>query len=727
MEYPLKGDKVKPKRILILKPNETRDKMLSQHLHEHKRRRGTISKKKLQIAQEMLKIDSFLSGSEATSQSSMIEAVEFFKPQSGEPLNQGSVKDLTQNLYKSFTRDQMRQYLAELRHKQPPSRYSKREIAEYIVTNIWKSESGSTNATFLSKEIVPLSKMELFFLSAQNGYILQHMRNAVTSLELESDNQSLVLNGTASQIANAKVLLAAKFESVYKVEEDLSFITHMYEKESKSKSLEKIMRENDVYSEKLEDHKYLLCSLQPAKVERVKRLLLWNLNNNQHHKTLLHLPSSAELEHCLLIQCTDTLSSDWEGRSKSHFHLINESHSQEVSSRVKNELERFSNLQIDDLDLSLDPAEGIRNQVVNSDETFDLLERLGFLKEDIEHEKSAVSPNLDAEMPMSMDEQMTPQLRYELHIVESDKASLYSQLTDFGYRRALHGVSEGKLDSAIFTVTLGRTLFSKDREENSIFGTAPSKDKLTESFSFSTNTPLVYDQALARLMVKEEMSTQDDPHNYYLQFKFLPSPYEEALAEVLEDKMKYPPIEMWIRLNEKSVLDLESVQVVTVEGENNAYVCLPKLPSDFKVTCQMTGEVLNGTNLAITNGTNEDTYVLSQTAKKFSHLSAQPGVERYIGDLRVDFASGTRPHIPNYMDVVINGKKVQYAFISLRHRRELSLELENKKTVQLNVIDGGQSGGRRLEVRFIGEYGDGISRENFDLLIDYCAEFISEL
>lgn len=329
---------------------------------------------------------------------------------------------------------------------------------------------------------------------------------------------------------------------------------------------------------------------------------------------------------------------------------------------------------------------------------------------------------------------------------EATKADLFSKLTDFSYRSTLSGVKQKHLNPPVFTVTFGNILFNGNQSQledepkdvvsavEKLLPSGPSVEllKATSNYKFSTNVELISDRVLAlpALGVSEGpgLFANEDPHTYSIQMKFLPSPFGENSAEKdVSEQMKYPPVEIWVDLNQRQVADISSMQVVTVEGENIAYVAQPDKKVDLRVCCQISGDVLREDLNKKAADSGDIDSILTQTAQNYKQFLGQPGVGKFLNSSKLDFSGREPTSIEQHIDLVIGGVPVRYHYVNVSYRRKLHLVMEGKTTpVEFNVVEGGSLGGRKVEVNFIGEVGD-ISKEAFDRVVDDAVEFAGEL
>lgn len=330
-----------------------------------------------------------------------------------------------------------------------------------------------------------------------------------------------------------------------------------------------------------------------------------------------------------------------------------------------------------------------------------------------------------------------------VRLSESVKEDLYSKLTDFSYRESLSGVKNEHLNPPVFTVTLGNILFNTNQSHledasgelegvaEKLLPSGPKVESLsdTSNYKFSSNVELISDRVLALPVLGghdtvESHYANEDPHTYTIQMKFLPSPFsDENVNKGLSEQMKYPPVEIWVDLNQRLVADISSMQVVTVEGENTAYVALPENKVDLKVCCQISGDVLNEAVEAETSDSGDIDSILRQTTDSYRQFRGQPGVAAFLSNSKLDFSGREPTSIERHIDLCIDGVDVRYHYINVSYRRKLHLAVPGTSTpVEFNVVEGGSLGGRKVEVNFIGEVGD-IAREAFDKVVDDAMEF----
>lgn len=705
------------KKILILSPEETKDKALSKFVADVSK----SSRKKL--TPRLIQLED----ADETGTNNVTRAIDHFKPE--DPVSVYRATAIVDELASSFTKAQLVQYVKS--HDIRTGRSTKRQLAETIVQKIWNSQIPGKfpkgKQLILSEVSVPLTKFEMFLLLSQKGAILRNVRSAVSKFGFNKEKAELVMAGTENQLENARILLQSRLEGYFKEDLNLASLKQLYLEKYGEFSFKEIGKNTEVYFNHINADKYELAALNPNQIKRIRRLLLWHLDYNLHKRDFLHLPDADGLSHAALLPYNNDYALSWKDRFKKYRILKNDAAVATANDSLKQELEKFSDENLNKFDSVLDYAyEGQEPAALTdselSDKTIELLEQLGIAHTGSEAlEETVVTENSNNTAPLLSQEQ---------------KDLILSQLTNFDYTSLLKGVDVEHGDEPVFTVSLGNVLF--EGELSDLVETPAAADLQKTQYIFNTNVPLVYDELLSSCNLEENDLMNNDPHDYSLQFKFTPSPFVEeftdsALEHTLAEQMKYPPIEVWMQLNDRSVPDIETLQAVTVEGENSCFVCLPQANADIKVSCQKTGRILleesmdaeNETLVVLEPKKEGLQQLLESTTSKYTRLENQPGITEFLRQSELDFSGRKPTSIAPVCDFVIAGQKVRYNYVNVSYRRELTLNSDLSDIVQLSVVDGGVLGGRRLEARLVGT--DGVSRDSFNRLIDYVTKIINTL
>lgn len=699
------------KPILILSPEQTEDKKYNKLLRKFNNKpRRKLHKPDMDFIDENSRGED---SPPSNTPESLSVAIELFRP-SAKKVSQVKKTAILHKLSKAFRKSQMQTYI---KWKNPDltgyKGLNKEKLATFIIERVWSTDikENSDVEDFHITESVSLTALEISLLLLSNGRILNHIQNAVSKIEFDIETYKLMLTGTAEQVENAKINLSQSLENVHKEEIDLSAVRELAMKLHGRFDVEEVGKYTDVCFEHLRDETFDLFALNKNQLKRTKRLVLWLLNYNLHYKEFLHLPKDSSTR-MLPFKHDESLA--WKDRFKELYVLENQGG--KPNQLLLDELEKFSDESLASIDLENDDLFDEENSFAQKDsdgsldKISDLLGLMG-----VEDESVKLAPPV---------EQKTSQVE----ISEQQRDQIYKELTNFDYKSSLPGVSQENMDPKCFTVTLGNVLFEKPKEPHGVI----PQVALVEDHKlvlFNSNITFAHDKLLA-MQSDHESSTYKDPHDYRLQFKFTPSPFlQSSDFSNTADAMNYPPIEIWAKVKNNVTPDLDSLHLVSVEGENSSFVCLPQAKSDLKITCQSTGQLLANHDLDNEDSSSASEALLS-TSGRYKQLEQQPGVMEFFQSSHLNF-SGKRPiSIAPTIDIMVNGEKVRYHYLNLFYRREIMFLLPRADgsdlMVDVCVVDGGSLGGKRTEIRFAGSQ-HGTTRKDFDELLDQVLEFVNTL
>lgn len=697
------------KRILILSPEQTKDKKYSKYVQEVNR------KGRRQTPRQMMKLledDAIKTKIPVSSKESLLDSIELFKPSAAE-VSIAKKAAIIGELCRAFKALQLQEYILQKHGSLKGLRAgTKQKLASFILEKVWTTNFKAMSLDdLLVTESVPLTQFEMFLLLLSNGLILSHIRSAVSKIEFDSESKKLLLTGTPEQVENAKINLTLDLEGAHMEEIDLSVVKKLALKLQGHFDVEEVGSNTEVYFDPLKNDKYELYALNKNQLKRTKRLILWLLNYNLHTLEFLHLP---EGPHRLLPFKQDDLLS-WKDRSKNLYVMEADNH--KPSQLLLDELARFSDKSLSSIDLYDDTWRDEDNKLSlkaaaekqSDSKGWDLLESLGFGNET----KSTPEPQANEQTSQAS-------------LSKEQRDLIYKELTDFKYRQALPGVADENVDPKIFTVTLGNVLFEIPTKKSIIpEETQVHKHKLV---LFNSNITLAHDKLISMRTEDPDFPAYKDPHMYSLQFKFTPSPFDPSLDT--DRAMEYPPVEMWVQLMANLMPDVDTLQIVSVEGENSSLVCLPEAKSDLKVSCQMTGRILEELE-GVESEEQSISQTLDSTIDRYLRFSSQPGVIDFLERSTLDYSGRAPTSIAPTIDLVINGQTVRYHYLNVSYRREIGVEWRHEDGTELmvhvSVVEGGGLGGKRIEIRFVGDYTAETDRAEFDRLLDRVLEFVNTL
>lgn len=622
---------------------------------------------------------------------------------------------------------------------------TKSVLAERIMNDIWKiTKSNKITALddLLDSKLFKLYKSDLFLLLLESGYIIKYLSRVGVKITFDPKEDKILFLGTTTQVNNAEIILTSILNTSHREKINLTLIKELFKEKYEDFTLNDLVRNTEVYFSPLENDVYELITLNRSQIKKSMRLLMWQLNYNEHLKEYLFMPEKNEHLEFVPYKDDDTLSFD--SREKNLFEL-QDTQTRIPNKGVLNDLAKFSDeaLSTETLDFERDVENSKALPGRNAEEldkaSWDLLDELGLMNETVE---GAAVPESVGISPLAADTLDDPpnseQIHHQSKLSQGQIDSVYNKLIDFSYSQTLNGVSKDKLNKPIITITLGNILF--EGKKTGTISDIPTFDDPV--YTFSTKASLVNDKVLSlpmyeypTLQVKEiNHFLNKDPHNYVVQMKFAPSAFEDTEeAQSLRERIKFPPVEVWVDLNERFCADMDSMNVVTVEGENNCHVSLAG-QSDMKVTCQLSGDLLK---LGEEEVEESSTYqsvsdMLNSTTQRYERFKSQPGMTQFLKVAKLDFSGSTPISIPSTLRLNIDGQEVKYHYLNVSFRRQINFNYSTKgnagdRLVQFNVVEGGSLGGRTLEINFVGDLSGNIDKESFTQLLRDAMEFIEEL
>lgn len=750
-------------KILILNPEQTTDRKYERlvDLHTEGSPNDNLSLDAIvpiDIVQE--KVDAQTCGD-----STIQKSIERLRPNAKE-ITTSRFERLAGYLSISFAKSQLKKFIENAykdakynKVRRGISRQNKDKLARIIIQDIWGlkiTNKLSTIEDLITTRSIRLTRSQLYLLLLQNGFIIQYVSRTGAKISFDAKERAISFRGTENQVTNAEIILNAILSKAYKERVDLSSLKHLFLAKYGTFSLDIIGKNTEVYFDHLGNDIYDLIALNVNQIKRSKRLLLWLLDHNLHLREDLYIDNCEDTK-LFPFQDDDALA--WHDRQHDLFILksqkpanLSNIMSEQFISYCPHVLNR-NNLEfeseIEDVKSS-PPTENAEGLVA-----MDLEESLANPKSDADgkenimnkmtlgnSESSFLKPDSLVNKFSSVNK--SSKLR-SIALSDSFIDTLYEKLTDFSYREVLHGLSSG-MNPPVFTVTFGNILFKNNEKGDLIDHIIPRSPELSpnvkSNYSFNSNIPLISDKVLSLPSYdKPTLDTHDinhylnkDPHLYSIQLKFLPSPFEQQTnGRSVDEQMKYPPIEIWAQLNENSKPDLETMSVVTVEGEKVQYLGFPESKSDMKVCCQVSADLLSGNKLFNFSSESNDSdinAILQSPTSKYSQFLSQPGLSQFVEKSVLDFSGKVATSIAPSVDFIINGEPVRYHYINITFRRLLDFAISSSQgsnLVQLNLAEGGSLGGRRVEVNLVGDLVNTLSPILFREMMQNASKFINGL
>lgn len=694
-----------PERILILDPSQTADRRFLQVVEDVNGKKRELDDEK--TALPSLKLFQEVQGTTQEASASIgftIASIDTLKPAVLSMTGQHHTA-LCERLAASYKKPQLQKYL-ELHMESPKGIKSrtKWQLAEMIVDKVWgilQSETADLSAVVRRKSL-ELDKLQIFLLAVSNARLLRHLGAAGAKIELSS--HEVVFKGTESQVSNAENLLLLALGRSYKDTVDFTALRNMYEDANCDfdAALASVSESLAIYFEEKANCMYEVAALDALQVQRSQRLLLSMVLNRGEQR--YELENERENEN----QPKEHSASD---DSVSVIPFVDESslpfHARQPYYVLRKPVKRrFVADALKHLEVEETPSLDYQQQVLEAktapqphkrdleQESWSLLRDLGIVNEP-DVEQDAIQKDTTADTEISSDSNIAADTETDPKITQwsAEVANKhYGFLTTF---------APSELPtSTMFTVSLGSILFPAPEGSSTIQGFG-SLSQLGNPSRFHSHAALaVHELMKCQLFLQSEASASvesmvHDPHTYVAQIQLVPSPFDNA------DHQKYPPVEMWVELNERFRADIDTLSMVLVQGENHSMIGLPQEVLDINISCQSTSNLLDaGPSRSERGNTIEE--ILAETTSRYSRFDAQPGLSEFLDGSKLDFSGNTAPSIHPHIDLRIGNKTVRYLYVKVNHRKQLEFRYNNS-LVQLSTVDGGNMGGRTTEITFVGD------------------------
>ena len=729
-----------PERILILDPAETADKRFRQVVRDIGSFRPEITPDLVALASLDLLQDAQLDGRGALdgvdhtgiSIEQQKPAVSFLTAQQH--------KELCDTLTRSYTKTQLQHFLvARLGTSRGLQRRTKIQLAQLILEKAWNITTGEPadlNHLVRTKS-VELSPLDRFLLVLKSATLLRHVARAGAKIELGSKN--LVFTGTDFQVKDAENLLRLVLDRCYRTTVDLLAIKLMFDERNHdfaaavaavSQSLGVFFKPN------AQEGVFDFAAFDSSQIQRSQRMLMSMLVSKRNE--LKYLPNFQSKDFSL-VPFADDESLPWHSRKPFYVARITQPRGFIQEALAKLDVDEKTTPSFD-YEKQLYDAKSLPPQRDLEEESWNLLRDLGIVEkgkekeegEEVSEEKEVtevkevsgvqeVSEIVSEPKDVSDVSEAKKDSDRESPDSFSTKTSTanFTRLRDFAseitnnhYDFLTSFKSTSLPSSTMFTVGLGNILFPAPKSSTIIpkFG-----DNLSEVSRFSTNAATLI-KKLVQLPFYENpdasLSSQamvHDPHTYVAQIRFVPSPFDHV------DHEEFPPVEIWVELNDRSKADVDTLSMVSVEGENECLVGLPQEILDMKVSCQKTGDLLKVESESPHHEKHSIYDLLQETAPRYSRFDSQPGLSEFLDNSRLDFGGSQRPSICPFIDINFGEKKLRYLYVNVNYRKQLEFRYGDR-LIQMSTVEGGSMGGRTTEVTFVGENED--KQELQELLID---------
>ncbi|KAI3405191.2 SLS1 [Candida oxycetoniae] len=285
-----------------------------------------------------------------------------------------------------------------------------------------------------------------------------------------------------------------------------------------------------------------------------------------------------------------------------------------------------------------------------------------------------------------------------------------SEIDEFYDQLNLDGKSEDPLLFQTYTLQFGSILLQERKSNTKIFQIPSSPTVTKESqFKFLTNVPFIKDIAssLPILFDKNQAFTNK------FQIRLIPSIYQDSNNLNSKQIANYPPIEIQANLNSWGKIDLDTLEILSIETMNNICIPLHHLPCDIQISKT---SISNKLPLP-----SKSEHEQPDSVDLSTRFSSQPDLANFLEKSSLHFTGKDKVHIEPSIELIVDNKLVKYDFVHLTYRTDLSFDFRGRE-VCLSLLEGGEFGGRRFEVIM----GEGkLTKEEFGKFVKDGIRFIS--
>lgn len=686
-------------------------------------------------------------------------------------------KQLNNDIVRGFTVPQLRNYIKTRTDSGiNATRWRKTEAVSYILNHIWKLESSKSiveSSDVIVENVISLSRRDLFLLLSKNGHIARQWTRSGAVIIILGSEQKIVVRSSKDTYQWIEISLNQYLSGVESKTLDFSAFGDMID--FKTLPLERIQRVSDAYIE-TNGSKMVLYGLGHTPIRQAERLV-WAASgyNPRTTESLLIDSSQKNNERGVYSTIIDEESLHWLNRGEewarwklpktkqqktesipetSSFDLNNLFSEIEKENTIQSFLETKSQKpslpETPDFKLlptspNLGPLVELPVQAASTSELFekaitdsifktynttktetlsvdesaptnvtlvatygDLLQpipkkdepRQGFFERSSQGKKTVASAFL-ANIPNIVDHCRQLPLFFQ---PEADEAG---------------ALEDGDADEHLDFLGLEDMKPGENVDRDISITSSPDK-----YFANNQSPAQVIDKLFGSdkpVDIPEE--TVSDNHTYYVQLKFLPSPFfvdgtpslekpakdvgflqrEDGTQSPVATKRQFenlPSVEMWLVVDENEVASKDTATLVSVEKENTIYVPMPHMNSDIKFSSSKSQFLLDREPVS------EDS---EATLSSIINKRRLESVDNYLNHAVLNFSGAVKVSAPNILMLEMPVKddfgkvssiNVPYIYQTMAYRKQIDLKFENH-ILQLATIEGGVIGGRRIEANLV--------------------------
>lgn len=644
----------------------------------------------------------------------VLESIQQLKPTTPS-VSEKRYDQLFNDILRAYTAPQLRHFIREYAKSGFPGGKSlKRDLVKFIVTKHWnvqKSKDISESTDVIVENTLNLSRRDLFLIISRNGQLPRYWTKSGAKIVILGEEQKIVVRSTADTFEWINASMVKALNNVTTKEFDVSVLQSIVDVEKLP--LDKISRLSDVFIER-EGNKLVASSFGQQRVDQAERLILGSSGFGPGLvESFLCDVNEENLKKSAYSTVIEDESLSWIHRNKEWNRWRFLRHKIQKEERESDSIElNIANIfdspkKSAPLQSNVDEPEHPAFKLILHNSVVDGVEVSNQNSISESYTQAISQALLTTYNSQSLDESLDP---------NKDQSNITIAAT-FGF--ILH---EGPMNS--------------DRRAQNVFSDQSKKEPLATTFlsnipsvsEFSRTLPLfapvsehedlsfdvdLKPDANIRLNKTGELELEptndyfvkgkspaeaiedlfdepenfgkshnsgiiSDEHSYYVQMKFLPSPFHTDINTSL-DPAKFenlPPIELWLEVDENERADKSSISIVAVDREANTYASMPHMNADIKFSAAKTRFL----------DTNQHT------------------VDEFLAKSTLDFSGKVRINTPNVLYLALNGDEgaepVPYLYQTMLYRKQVDLDY-NGQILQLATIEGGLVGGHRIEANLV--------------------------
>lgn len=669
----------------------------------------------------------------------VLESIQQLKPATPS-VSEKRYDQLFNDILRAYTAPQLREFIRQYASDCfLGSKARKKEIVQYIVMNHWnvqKSKDISESSDVIVEHTLDFSRRDIFMIVSRNGKLPRYWTKSGAKIVILGEEQKIIVRSTADTYEWINASMMKALSNVITKEFDVTALQAIVDVENLP--LDRIQRLSDVYIER-EGNKLIASSFGQHRIDQAERLILGSSGFSPRQvESYLCDSSESNLKkgaYSTIIE-NDSLPWNYRERPWSRWRFVRrkiqkQKPSDDVEINIADIFDtpwKGSSL-LNNVDEPQEPKFKLLNLNSSDSQEIRVAEQDSIAGQFSNAISNAVlttynSPNFDEINVSSISDQSSVTIAATFgYILHEGEVQATDNVETAFIAKSKTGLPASAFISNIPNISeFSRTLplhvpFSETEDltiDNEIKPDANIRlDKNAESdlessknFFAGGKSPA---EAIEDLFDEPELGGSSksgvisDEHSYYVQLKFLPSPFSQdsAISGNTTSFEKLPPLEMWLEVDENERADKSSANIVVVDREATTFASVPHMNSDIKFSAAQT-------------------HFLD---------SNQHSVHEFLAKSTLDFSGKVRINTPNILNVSLEEGQppVPYMYQNMLYRKQVDLDY-NGNILQLASIEGGLVGGHRTEATLVvDKSSNDFKPDDVDKLVSGALSFLNDI